>query len=329
MAHTTLAFIGDVMLGRGVNEMIGSEPPEYFWGDTLPVLRSADAVIANLECAISDYEGIWWRTPKVFYFRADPGAVEVLRAASVRCVTLANNHTLDYDEQGLLDTLRHLDEAGVLRTGAGRDLAEASAPAVFDAAGLGVGVLSFTDNEPSFAADADRPGTNYMEIETDPDTLGRVEVGVRRARDAGARLVALGLHWGPNMVLRPPPSFGSFASAALGRGADLIYGHSAHLFQGVQLHNDKLVMYDAGDFLDDYAIDPDLRNDWSFIFLVEADDQGIIRLRMLPVRLRFARVDLATGTEFEAICERMMELCTEFGTPVIRTSEGLEVPVRE
>jgi len=74
-----VAFIGDVMLGRGVNEEIAYRPPEYFWGTTLPVLRSADAVIANLECAITNHEKEWQETPKAFYFRADPKAIDVLR----------------------------------------------------------------------------------------------------------------------------------------------------------------------------------------------------------------------------------------------------------
>ena len=49
----TIAFIGDVMLGRGVDELIGRNDPDSFWGDVLPVLQAADAVVANLECAIT------------------------------------------------------------------------------------------------------------------------------------------------------------------------------------------------------------------------------------------------------------------------------------
>lgn len=87
-------------------------------------------------------------------------------------------------------------------------------------------------------------------------------------------------------------------------------------------------MYDTGDFLDDYAVDPELRNDWSFIFLVEADEVGPTSLYTIPVCLRYARVDLATGYEFEAICNRMRILSSELGTDLQQTHEGLKLAIR-
>lgn len=314
------------MLGRGVNAVIPRRPPEWFWGDVLPVLRAADAVFANLECAITTHRRPWGKTPKVFYFRADPAAVEVLRAGNIRYVSLANNHVLDYDIPGLLDTLRYLDEAGIAHAGAGRNREEAEAPALVEVGGIRVGVVSATDNEPPFAAGPEQPGTNYLEIRADPETLGRVEGWVARARREGAQLVVLSLHWGPNMVLAPPAPFRAFARAVTSRGVDLLHGHSAHLFQGVERIGERLVLYDTGDFLDDYAVDPDLRNDWSFVFLVDLDPHALPRrLRLIPVRLRYARVQLARGEEFEAICERMRALSAAFGTHLRQTPEGLEL----
>ena len=96
----TLALTGDVMLGRQVNRALRIVSPEQPWGDVLPLLLSADLRIVNLECAITDHEQPWARTPKVFHFRADPSAVEVLRAARVDGCSLANNHTLDFEERG-------------------------------------------------------------------------------------------------------------------------------------------------------------------------------------------------------------------------------------
>src|ERR687893_3022141 len=126
----TLALTGDVMLGRGVNETLGAVRPEEPWGDVLPLLDSADLRIINLECAITEHKLPWSRTPKVFHFRADPLAIEVLRAARVDACSLANNHTLDFEERGLLDTLEHLDEAGIRHAGAGRNREEAEDPAI-------------------------------------------------------------------------------------------------------------------------------------------------------------------------------------------------------
>src|SRR5215212_2888083 len=122
MVMITLALTGDVMLGRGVNETLRSVRPEEPWGDTLPLLLSADLRVVNLECAITGHKRPWSRTRKVFHFRADPPAVEVLLAARVDAFSLANNHTLDFEEKGLLDTLKHLEEAGIRHAGAGRNL---------------------------------------------------------------------------------------------------------------------------------------------------------------------------------------------------------------
>jgi poly-gamma-glutamate synthesis protein (capsule biosynthesis protein) len=314
-----------VILARGVGAQRARQPAESFWGSVLPLLQSADAVIANLECAVTVHTQHWLKSPKVFYLRADPSTIDVLLAARVRCVSLANNHTLDFGEEGLRDTLRHLDAAGIRHAGAGRDLTEAAQPAVIDAAGLRVGIVSFTDNEPAFAAGRHQAGTNYVEIDSDPASLARVEQAAARARQLAADLVVLSLHWGPNMRRSPSPEFRAFARAAVERGVNLIHGHSAHLFQGVERYRRGLVLYDTGNILDDFPVDPDFRNDWSFVFLVEVDATGLHRLRLVPVRLGYGRVDLATGAEFEAIVERMRSLCAALDTPVIKTREGLEV----
>ncbi|MHC4419186.1 MAG: CapA family protein [Planctomycetota bacterium] len=321
----TIAFIGDVMLGRGVNELIGHNDPESFWGDVLPVLQAADAVVANLECAITGCREPWDRTPKVFHFRARPEAVAVLRAARVGCVSLANNHTLDFQETGLLETLAHLEAAGIRYAGAGPDLDAARAIAVIDAGGLRLGVAALTDNEPPFAAGPGHPGTNYLDLSGAPEARDRVEQAVAAARGAGTDLAVLSLHWGPNMVVSPPPPFRDLARAAVEAGADLVYGHSAHIFQGIEIHRQRPILYDTGDFLDDYAVDATLRNDWSFLFLLDVDGTRMRRLRLRPVRLTYAEVNFAAGDELEAIRRRMRALCGEFETPMKDTEEGLEI----
>lgn len=322
----TLGFLGDVMLGRGVDQEVLRRPPASFWGTVLPVLRSADMVFANLECAITPHRQQWQATPKVFHFRASPPAIHVLRAANIGCVSLANNHTLDFETTGLIDTLRLLAEAGIAHAGAGRNLAEARRPALVDVAGLRVGLVSVTDNEPPFAATADRPGTWYEEV--DDPALERLDAAAAEARAGGARLVVLSIHWGPNMVSRPPRTFRRFAKRAL-QSFHLLHGHSAHVAQGVEAAPGGLILYDTGDFLDDYAVDPDLRNDWSFVFLVDVSQEGRLeRLRLLPVRLGFALVNLAEEEEREEICRRMVERSARLGTTLRRSDVGLELVLR-
>jgi poly-gamma-glutamate capsule biosynthesis protein CapA/YwtB (metallophosphatase superfamily) len=317
---TTLALTGDVMLGRGVNETLRSTRPDEPWGDVLPLLRSADLRIINLECAITEHRRPWSRTPKVFHFRADPLSIDVLRAARVDACSLANNHTLDFEEHGLLDTLAHLEAAGIRYAGAGRNPAEAARPVLLEE---GVALVAFTDNEQPFAAGPDKPGTNYLPVSLEPEVMRRVEEAVGTAREAGADTVVFSNHRGPKKVERPRGIFRRFARAVVDRGADVYYGHSAHVFQGVEIYRGKPILYDTGDFIDDYAVDPRLRNDRSFLFCISVESGDLERLELYPVSLPYARVELAKGDEREAILERMVSLSAEMGTAFDRREDQL------
>jgi poly-gamma-glutamate capsule biosynthesis protein CapA/YwtB (metallophosphatase superfamily) len=319
----TLALCGDVMLGRGVNETLDLAHPEAPWGDVLPLLSSADLRIVNLECALTARKQPWSRTPKVFHFRADPQAVEVLKAARIDACSLANNHTLDFEEQGLLDTLACLEAAGIQYAGAGRDRKEAARPALL--AGGQVALVAFTDNEPAFSARPDRPGTNYLPVSRELEVLRRVEEVLQSAREAGAQTVVFSNHWGPNMVERPSESFRRFARAVIDRGAHLYYGHSAHVCQGVEIYRGRPILYDTGDFIDDYAVDPYLRNDRSFLVFVSLEGGAPVRLELLPVSLPYARVQLARGEERTAILDRMVSLSAEMGTSLERREDRLVI----
>src|SRR5215217_2850414 len=190
-AMITLALTGDVMLGRGVAEVLDNRMrPEAPWGDVMPLLDAADLRIIDLECAITDNERPWTRTPKVFHFRAQPSAIETLRTARIDGCSLANNHTLDFEEQGLLDTMEHLDAAGIRHAGAGRNREEAADPAILTVPAdhtRRVALVAFTDNEPPFAAGTDRPGTNYLPVSLKPDDLPPVRPC--RHRSGGGHLL--------------------------------------------------------------------------------------------------------------------------------------------
>src|SRR5215216_414235 len=320
----TLAFAGDVMLGRGVDAALEGMRPEEPWGDALPLLDAADLRLINLECAITSHVNPWNRTPKTFHFRADPSrAVGVLRAARIDACSLANNHTLDFEERGLLDTLEHLDAAAIRHAGAGRDENEAARPAHLPAGVARVALVAFTDNEPPFAAGPDRPGTNYLPTSLEPEVLDRVEAAIADVREAGAQTVVFSNHWGPNMVERPSYLFRRFARAVVDRGADVYFGHSAHVFQGVEVYRDKPILYDTGDFIDDYAVNERLRNDRSFVFRVSVEGGEFRRLELFPVVLAYARTALAAGEEREQILRRMERLSAEMGTAFARREGAL------
>ncbi|MDA8218194.1 MAG: CapA family protein [Dehalococcoidales bacterium] len=321
----TMALAGDVMLGRLVNDALDLGGPRYPWGDTLPLLRQADLTLINLECVIASRGRPWIRTPKVFHFRASPVGIAVLQAAGVDYVSLANNHVLDYEEEALLEMLDRLDAAGIARAGAGHNLAEASAPAVLEASGVRIGVLSFTDNEPVWLASETRPGINYLPALADERYFGRVRQGIAEARRRGADLVVLSNHWGPNMRVRPTPEFRRFAHAAVDAGVDIYVGHSAHVLQGVEIYGGKPIFYDAGDFVDDYAVEPQLRNDLSALFLLTVGRQGVERIEAVPTAIDFCQVNLAAGPEFDWVAERLRLLSGEMGTDIVRKADRLEV----
>jgi poly-gamma-glutamate capsule biosynthesis protein CapA/YwtB (metallophosphatase superfamily) len=322
----TLALMGDVMLGRMVNDMLKRMQPEQVWGDVLPHLAQADLRIVNLECALTSHQQPWSRTWKMFHFRGDPEAVRVLQAGHIDACTLANNHILDYEIQGMRETLRVLDAAGIRHAGAGVNDKKAAAPEIIEvhnAEPYRVALLSYTDNEPVFAAGADHPGTNYLEVSPDVATLARIANGITNARAQGADLVVFSNHWGANFVERPSCRFRSFARRVIELGADIYHGHSAHICQGIEIYQGKPILYDTGNFIDDYAVNPLLRNDRSCLFKLMFGDGKLCRIELLPVSLSVAHVALASGAEFEAICARMEMLCAELGTRFIRQHDRL------
>ncbi len=119
--------------------------------NVLPLLQGADLALVNLECAIAETEEPF-SPPRVFYFKADPQAVESLTLAGIDYVTLSNNHAMDFQAPALLETLRHLDEHGIAHAGAGRNAQEASQYALLEARRIKVGVVAFADHFQEYGA---------------------------------------------------------------------------------------------------------------------------------------------------------------------------------
>jgi poly-gamma-glutamate synthesis protein (capsule biosynthesis protein) len=245
--------------------------------------------------------------PKVFNFRAPPRAVETLVHLGVDCVTLANNHVLDYGVDALLDTFGHLSAAGIRWAGAGEDVEQARAPVVLE----GLPIVAFSDHEAGFAARRDRPGIAYADIQRDlPDWL---------LESAPGALVCP--HWGPNMTPAPLPYVRAAARRLGDIGATLVAGTSAHVFHGVEAD----VLYDLGDFIDDYAVDPKLRNDHGLLLLVDLEPGGLRRIEVVPIRLEYAYTRLARGEEADWIRQRFRMACAELGTEAREEQRRLSI----
>ncbi|WP_312911615.1 CapA family protein [Natronosalvus caseinilyticus] len=320
-----IGLTGDVMLGRLVNTRQRRRPPEAVWGDLLDRLRSCDGLCINLECCLSTRGEPWRRTDRAFHFRADPTwAIPALERAGVDVCALANNHVLDFEEEALRDTLDALDAAGIARTGAGRRLEEALDPAVVAVGDLAVAVVAFTDNVPEYAASETTSGTAYIKIDVDDDeTRETVREALARAREPDPDLVIASLHWGPNMVERPPDEFRAFGRWLVDEGVDVVHGHSAHVFHGIEVHDGKPILYDTGDFVDDYAVDRRLHNDRSFLFELEVDDGRLTELRLRPTEIDDCTVHTASPDAAEWSRERMRSLSSEYGTTFKREGADL------
>jgi poly-gamma-glutamate capsule biosynthesis protein CapA/YwtB (metallophosphatase superfamily) len=296
-----ILFAGDVMLGRLVNKVLANAQFTYVWGNTIDIIKRADFSLINLECAVSSNGKEWNKTFKVFHFRANLDAIQVLNSASIDYVSLANNHILDYDVEALLDTLDILDKNNISHSGAGRNLKEAIKPAIIEKKlkpkrsnnrncycnvdkkevnvddddlknNIRIGLISLTDNEPGWEAKDDFAGINYIPITLEPGRYyDRLQNYIEKAKKQ-SDLVIVSSHVGPHFRETPSMKYVNFAHKIIDFGADIYWGHSNHMPQGIELYkhnnNNKIILYDCGDFIDDYAIDSNYRNDLSFIFLL-------------------------------------------------------------
>jgi poly-gamma-glutamate capsule biosynthesis protein CapA/YwtB (metallophosphatase superfamily) len=299
------------MLGRKVAERIEADGTESLVADdVLELTRAADVFVLNLECCISDRGTPWPEPGKPFFFRAPPNATEVLSRMGVDCVTLANNHALDFGIEALLDTFEHLRAAGIGWVGAGRNIDEAREAAILEVKGMRLAVLGCSDHPSDFAAGPESAGI-ALGFDWVPAAIERLE----------ADAVLVTPHWGPNMAAEPSPRLRREAEALLRAGATLVAGHSAHVFHGVA----DTVLYDLGDFLDDYAVDSQLRNDLGLLFLVTFEGARPRRLEAVPLTLDFCHTRLADGEDAEWIRRRFSAACAALGTEVTEHGDRLVV----
>lgn len=309
-------FGGDVMLGRLVGDAIRRFGPQYPLGPVAPLMRGADLTIVNLECAITASARQWSGAPKAFYFGAPPEAVRALVDAGVDLVSLANNHILDFDVGGLRDTLRHLRHCGIAHAGAGNDLDGALAPAVVTGRGVRFGMAAFCDHQSDFAAGRDSPGMAWLDLDNETSALTSMSRALASLQAARVDWPILSLHWGPNMVRRPSAAFRRLAHAAIDMGWKIIFGHSAHVFHGIEIYKGCPILYAAGDLVDDYHVDPDFRNDHQLLIELRLTRDRVQHIALHAVFIDACQARLASGQSAGHIIGTMAMLCGELGTAV-------------
>ncbi len=362
MRQLTLFLCGDVMTGRGIDQILphpsspglfegylsdareyvllaeeknGRIPRsvglDYVWGEALVELRREDphARIVNLETSVTrSDDAIPW---KGIHYRMHPANVGCLVAGGIQVCVLANNHVLDWGEQGLLDTLDVLRAAGFQLAGAGRTLEEAERPAtVLVEDGGRVLVLGLGDRSSGiplgWGATAKRPGVWLLD-DISEESAAMIGEHVQRLKQPGDVVVA-SIHWGSNWGYTIPDEQIRFAHALVDGGVDIVHGHSSHHARPLEVYREKLILYGCGDFLSDYegiTGHEEFRGDLPVMYFPELDRETgrLLDLRMVPLRLSRMRLERARPDEMMWLCDRLSQISRPFGTEVLIRDDGV------
>ena len=357
----TLFLAGDIMTGRGIDQILPhpSDPEiyesymrsaygyvelaektngfipkpvdfSYIWGDALAVLADVkpDLRIINLETSVTktdDYR------PKGINYRMNPENIACLSAARIDGCILANNHVLDWTHAGLLETLQNLEQAGIKSAGAGKNQAQAEAPATFSIPGKGR-LLVFAYGAKSsgipadWAAAEDLPGVNVLKY-LSFHTVQKIKNLVAVNKQPGD-FVLLSIHWGDNWGYEIPSYQKYFARKLLDdAGVDAIYGHSSHHVKGIEVYKDKLILYGCGDFLNDYeGIEgyEQFRDDLTLMYFPSFDPSSgkLVRMKMMPMQIKRFQTIHTTPEDSQWLVDILNREGKRFGTRVEQREDG-------
>jgi poly-gamma-glutamate synthesis protein (capsule biosynthesis protein) len=302
----------------------------YVWGDALEHLRLEDphARVINLETSITTSEEA---AEKGINYRMHPANVPVLSAARIDACALANNHVLDWGVDGLLETLDTLDRTGIHTAGAGRRLADAEAPAILNITGGRVLVFAFGAHDSgiplSWAAEAGKPGVCLLRDCSDAG-VAQVAALVERTKNAGDIAIA-SIHWGGNWGYDIPSSHQWFARALIDHASvDVVHGHSSHHPRGIEVYNNRPILYGCGDFLNDYegiSGYEQFRGDLVLMYFVTVDSRNgeLDQLQMVPLQIHRFRLRDASGTDRAWMRDTLDRECTELGSHVVERENRL------
>ncbi|MBM2829983.1 MAG: putative enzyme of poly-gamma-glutamate biosynthesis (capsule formation) [Gammaproteobacteria bacterium] len=350
----TLFMTGDVMTGRGIDQVLPysvdprlyesyiksaigyvelaeelngpiEEPVScsYIWGDALGVLDQIlpDLRIINLETSITTSDD-YWKT-KGIHYRMHPANVSCLKEARIDYCSLANNHTLDWGFSGLAETISTLNKANIKFAGAGKNLQQAESPAIMDIAGKGrVIVFSYgletSGILPDWSAEENRPGVNLLNDLSDKG-IREIQVKVEELKK-NRDIVVMSFHWGSNWGHDIPEEYIKFAHKLIDEAhVDLIHGHSSHHARAIEIYKGKLVLYGAGDFLNDYegiGGYEEFRSDLVLMYFAGIDplSGGLVQLRMTPMQIKRFRLNHTPRENALWIRDTLNKASERFGT---------------
>lgn len=237
MDQITLSFLGDCSIGDAIkyrdyaisyHATIREQGADWPFSLVEDVLREDDLTVANLEVVLTTYAKT--RQDKAHNLIGDPTHTQVILESGIDVVNTANNHAWDFRAQGYHDALGHLDAAGIPHFGTlypGTDDGSDIAP-IIDVNGVKVGFIGF-----SYPQDYDKK---------------RISIRINKLREEGAQIVVVSLHWGTEEKTQPTSGQTAYARFCIDEGADVVYGHHAHILQSVQFYKGKPIFYSTGNF---------------------------------------------------------------------------------
>ncbi len=294
----SLIAVGDISFSRSVERVIKSQNNNYDYPflKVADFLKTGDIVFGNLETPITPGREI---QSGEMLFRSNPQVAEALKKAGFTIVSLANNHTPNFGEKGLLDTFNYLENASIKYVGAGRNEEEAYRPVFLKIKGLNFAFLAYNDTDvvPSFyEAEKNHPGTAFMRLE-------KMTQVVKEAKTK-ADFVIVSIHSGNEYVNQPNNSQISFAHAAVDSGADLVIGHHPHVVQKMEQYQGKYIFYSLGNFVFDQMWSRPTRQ--GLMVKLDFSRQKLENISFFPVIIEnFCQPRFAEEKEKEEILERL------------------------
>lgn len=224
----TLSFVGDITLSSyegasysgSFEEYYDNYGAGYFFQNVKSIFEGDDLTVANFEGTLTTSEN---RANKEWIFKADPSYVSILTQGGIDCVNVANNHIMDYGDEGYVDTLAALDKAGIQRFGG-------DYTTIVDVQGIQVGF------------------SGIYECETGLDCKEQAVSNVKKLKDAGAQIIICEFHWGDENSYTPNDIHTVLAKAVIDEGADLVIAHHPHVLQGIATYKGKYICYSLGNF---------------------------------------------------------------------------------
>lgn len=304
----TLMFGGDVTLGDALVEEIGEDYQLPL--ANLDPYRQADWAMVNLDHPLT--QATKARPDQSFPSKADPDLVNVLTAGGIDMVNLANNHIMDYEGSGLVETLKTLEDSGIYSIGAGRDLTEARRPQIVEVKGQRIAYLGYYDTDIDGAGQG-VPGINPLQEE-------QVAEDIQAIRDQ-VDWVIVNYHWGVELSNYPANWQMDLARFTIDVGADLVVGHHPRVLQGAEIYKGRPIVYSLGSFI--FGSNARSQDDTAVLRVSLKNRQ--MKLEFLPIAVQNHQAQVAQGEKGKEILKQISRLSSIFDQPMT-TPMVLEAP---